>query len=161
MTPPSDAEIAAVVQWDKDEWSVKSPLTQKIPDSTLMHIHKKLTVKEQWEAIVTEYTEKGAYAQTDLCSRFLESKCPEKGNIQEFLRVKWEELASVGVDIDEKDYKLMIILSLPFSLGQLCIITTCCCKAVCFYKDNSSWLTYFPNFRGIQTPENSEVTTFR
>ena len=67
---------------------MKSPLTQKIPDSTLMHIHKKLTVKEQWEAIVTEYTEKGAYAQTDLCSRFLESKCPEKGNIQEFLRVK-------------------------------------------------------------------------
>ena len=50
-----------------------------------MHIHTKRTVKERWEAIVTEYTEKGAYMQTDLPGRFLESKCPDKGNIQEFL----------------------------------------------------------------------------
>jgi hypothetical protein len=43
---PSDAETAAVDQWDKDERSAKSLLTQKIPDSTLMHIHNKRTVKE-------------------------------------------------------------------------------------------------------------------
>ena len=53
--------------------------------------------------------------------RFLESKCPDKGNVQEFmdnLRVKREEIASVGVDIDEKDYRSMIILSLPYSLAN-------------------------------------------
>ena len=33
-TPPSDADIAAVDKWDKDERSAKSLLTQKIPDST-------------------------------------------------------------------------------------------------------------------------------
>ena len=79
------------------------------------------TVKERWDAIVTEYTEKGAYAQTDLRARFLESKCPDKGNVREFLdglRVKREELASVGVDIDEKDYRLTIIASLPFALAN-------------------------------------------
>ena len=106
-TPLSDTEIAAIDKWDKDERSAKSLLTQKIPDSTLMRVHAKRTVRERWESIVTEYTEKGAYAQTDLHARFLESKCPDKGNVWEFLdnlRVKREELASVGVDIDEKDY---------------------------------------------------------
>ena len=106
-SPPSDAEVAAVDKWDKDKCSAKSLLTQKIPDLTLMHVHNKRTVLERWESIVTEYTEKGAYAQTDLRGRFLESKCLNKGNVQEFLdnlRVKREELASVGVDIDEKDY---------------------------------------------------------
>jgi len=53
--------------------------------------------------------------------RFLESKCPDKGNVQQFLdelRVKREELATVGVDINEKDYRSMIISSLPYSLAN-------------------------------------------
>lgn len=85
VTPPSNDDLAAVDKWVKDERSAKSLLTQKIPDSTLMHVHNNGTVKERWDAIVAEYTEKGAYAQTDLCGRFLESKCPDKGNVQEFL----------------------------------------------------------------------------
>ena len=114
-------EIAAVDKWDKDESLAKSLLTQKIPDSTLMRDHNKCTVLEQWESIVTEYMEKGSYAQMDLHGRFLESKCPDKGNVWKFLdnlRVKQEELASVGVDIDEKDYQLTIISSLPYSLAN-------------------------------------------
>src|ERR1700678_884850 len=43
--PPSNAEIAAVDKWDKDKLSAKSLLTQKIPDSTLMCVHNKRTVK--------------------------------------------------------------------------------------------------------------------
>ena len=111
-TSPSDTEIAAVEKWDKDERSAKSLLTHKIPDSTLMRVHTKHTVRERWEAIVTEYTERG---------RFLELKCADKGNVREFLdnlRVKREELASVGVDIDEKDYRSTIIASLPYSLAN-------------------------------------------
>ena len=117
----TDTELATIEKWDKDERSAKSLLTQKIPDSTLMRVHNKRTVKERWDAIVAEYTEKGAYAQTDLRARFLESKCPDKGNVREFLdnlRVKREELASVGVDIDEKDYRSTIIKSLPTSLAN-------------------------------------------
>ena len=107
VSPPSETDLAAMDKWDKDEHSAKSLLTQKIPDSTLMCVHTKCTVKERWQAIVTEYTDKGAYVQTNLHGRFLESKCPDKGNVLEFLdglRVKREELASVGVDIDETDY---------------------------------------------------------
>ena len=120
-TTPTDVEKAAMSQWDKDERSAKSLLTQRIPDSTLMHIHTKRSVMEQWDAIVTEYMDKGAYAQTDLHAHFLESRCPDKGNVQEFLNTlhtKQEELASVGVEIDEKDYQSTIISSLPIALAN-------------------------------------------
>ena len=63
---PPDELAASQYQWDKDEHLAKSLLTQRIPDSTLMHIHTKKTIVERWNSIVMEYTEKGAYAQTDL-----------------------------------------------------------------------------------------------
>jgi len=68
-----------------------------------------------------EYTEKGDYAKTELRSRFLESRCPKKGNIRNFLmdlRVKEEELAKVGVSIDDKDCLSTIISSLPLVLSN-------------------------------------------
>jgi hypothetical protein len=118
---PTSNEIISMSQWDKDERSAKSLLTQKIPDSTLMRVHTKRTVKDRWDAIVTEYAEKGAYAQTELRSQFLAMKCSDKANVREFLdnlRVKREESAAVGVDIDEKDYRSTIISSLPYSLAN-------------------------------------------
>ena len=86
-----------------------------------MRTRKAKTVKERWDAITTEYTEKGTFAQTDLCTCFLESKCPEKGNVRQFLDelcIKREELATVGVDVDEKDYHSTIISSLPIPLAN-------------------------------------------
>jgi hypothetical protein len=86
-----------------------------------MRIHSKKTVKERWDAIIVEYMSKGAYAQTDLHKKFMDMKCSDKGNVHEFLdslRVKWEELAFVGVDIDEKDYRSTILASLPITLSN-------------------------------------------
>jgi len=119
--PPKTDETAAKTQWEKNEQSAKLLLTQKISDSTLMRVHSKTTVRERWVAIVTEYTDKGTYAQTELRTKFLESRCPEKGNVRKFLeglRVKREELAQVGVDIENKDYLSTIVGSLPFALSN-------------------------------------------
>ncbi|KAK0183619.1 hypothetical protein F5146DRAFT_991483, partial [Armillaria mellea] len=71
-SPPTQAEHTAVEAWQKDECSARSLLMQKIPNSTLMHIHSKPTVQERWEAIIDEYTNKGAYTQTDLRNQFME-----------------------------------------------------------------------------------------
>jgi len=65
-SPATVTEIAAEAQWLKNEQSAKSLLTQKIPDGTLMRVHMKTTVKQRWDAIVLEYTEKGDYAKTKL-----------------------------------------------------------------------------------------------
>ena len=56
---PSAEDLAAAInQWDKDEQSAKSLLTQKIPDSALMHIQNKKTVKEWWDVITSMWTSK-------------------------------------------------------------------------------------------------------
>src|ERR1700679_3239077 len=117
----TDALKAAETQWDKDERSAKTLLTQKLLDSTVMEIHSKKTVKERWEAVVKEYTVKGVYAQTEMRAKFLTSRCSEKGNAKDFLRglrLKKEELAQVGVKISDEDYLSTIISSLPDGLSN-------------------------------------------
>ena len=115
------AEIGAKSQWEKDERSAKTLLTQKLPDSTVMEIHSLKSVKERWDAVVKEYTVKGAYAQTEMRTKFLMSRCPDKGNPKDFLRglrLKKEELAQVGVEISDEDYLSTIISSLPDTLSN-------------------------------------------
>ena len=119
------AEIEAKNQWDKDERSAKTLLTQKLPDSTVLETHSLKTVRERWEAVVKEYMIKGAFAQTEMRAKFLTSRCPEKGNPKEFLkglRLKKEELAQAGIKISEEDYLLTIISSLPDSLSTFASI---------------------------------------
>ena len=74
-----------------------------------------------WGEITKEYTEKGTYAQTDFHTQFLNSKLQKGVEVCHFLnglRTKREELASIGVTINEKDYQLTIIKSLPTSLAN-------------------------------------------
>jgi hypothetical protein len=121
VSAPTADELAAIKKWEKDECSARSLLTQKLPDSALMRIQNKASVKEHWDAITMEFTQKGAFAQTELRARFLDMKCPEKSNVCEFLdslHMKREELATVGVEIDTKDYLSTIISPLPISLSN-------------------------------------------
>ena len=118
---PTAAETAAKSQWDKDERSAKALLTQRLPESTIMEIHSKKTVKEHWEVVVREYMVKGVYAQTEIRAKFLLMRCPEKGNTKEFLRglrLKREELVQVGVKISDEEYLSTIISSLPDPLAN-------------------------------------------
>ncbi|KAF5383868.1 hypothetical protein D9615_003639 [Tricholomella constricta] len=121
-TTATAAQEIEIAKWEKDECAAKSLLTQKIPDSALMRVHKKPTVKERWDAIVAEYTDKGAYAQTELRTKFLESKCPDKGDVRDFLdalAMQHEKLATVGVEISDADYRSTTVLSsLPISLSN-------------------------------------------
>ena len=124
-TPPTDPAIAKyeedLANWEKDEALALDLLTQRIPDSTVIRTSTLKTAAAMWAEIVHEYTEKGTMTQTDLRTRFLESKCSEKSDVRAFLdslRVKREELAQAGVQIDEKDYRSTIIKSLPFHLSN-------------------------------------------
>ena len=54
-------------EWDKDERVAKYMLTQRLPDSTVVHIQKLTTVTEQWAVIMKEYTEKGESVQMEMC----------------------------------------------------------------------------------------------
>ena len=115
-----EAEKAEKLQWEKEERSAKTLLTQKLPNLMVMEIHSKKSVKERWEAVVKEYTKKGAFAQMEMRVKFLTSRCPERGSAKEFLRglqLKKEELAQ-GVRISDNDYLSTIISSLPDNLSN-------------------------------------------
>jgi len=84
-SPPTTKEAASVAQWDKDECLAKTLLTHHLPDSTLVHVHNKTLLKDHWDHIVTEYTEKGLFAQAELRTKFMESCCPDKGSMHKFL----------------------------------------------------------------------------
>lgn len=118
---PTEDETNAMKQWDKDERSAKTLLTQKIPDSTVVLIHSKKLVRERWEAVVKEFSKKSAYAMADLRAKFMALRCPDKTNPRDFLenlRVKKEELSQAGISVEEKDYLSVILSSLPFHLSN-------------------------------------------
>ena len=103
----TEAQLAAKTQWEKDERSSKSLLTQKLPDLMMVLIHSKMTVKERWEVVVQEYMLKSEYAKMGLRAKLLGMRCTDKGGVREFLeglRLKKKELSQAGIDIDEKDY---------------------------------------------------------
>ena len=86
---------------------MKSLLTQKLPDSTMVLIHSKKLVKERWDEVVKEYMLKSEYAKTGLRAKFLGMKCTDKGGVREFLeglQLKKEELCQARVEIEENDY---------------------------------------------------------
>jgi hypothetical protein len=121
---PTAAETSVKAQWNKDERSAKSLLMQKLPDSTVMMVHGKVMVRERWEAMVKEFSKKSTYAQADMRAKFMAMRCLDKGNPREFLeglRVKKEELAQAGVNVNEKDYFSVIILSLSYSLSNFAL----------------------------------------
>ena len=105
VTSPPDAD--ELTKWQKSKNMVKHLLTQHIPDSTALRVQSLHDVEAMWNEIVREYTEKGAYAQTDLRTKFLGLQCPVDGDVRQFLddlRTKRDELAAIGVQIEEKDY---------------------------------------------------------
>jgi len=137
---PTPEQELALTQWIKEDHSVKALLTHCIPDLTLIWVHGKTSLKDRWDLISKEFSSKGAFAQADLRTQFMESKCPDKGNVHEFLDdlcVKKEELTTYSVVIEEKDYCSTIINSLPPHLC-FCFQPTCRCRIVQLYKNHQS-----------------------
>ncbi|KZV84356.1 hypothetical protein EXIGLDRAFT_624329, partial [Exidia glandulosa HHB12029] len=107
---------AELDKWDTDEAIAKQMLTSRVPDSTVIRIQKHATVAARWAAVTAEYAVKGEYAAANMRERFMATKCGDKENVRKFLddlAMKREELAAVGVEISDKDYRSTIINSIP------------------------------------------------
>ena len=115
-TPEAPVESAVSEQWEKDEFVARHMLGQRLRDSTLRKIIRKSTVAEMWTTITKEFETKSDVVQANLRSKFMNLRCADKGNLRTHLDKMselWEELASVGVAIDNKEYTSVIIKSLP------------------------------------------------
>ena len=102
VATPTAEQRATLAEWLKDKHTSLYLLIQQIPDSTVVCVQKLTTVAQQWAAIVSEYTLKGAYAQTELQRSFMEMRCDNNADVRQFLddlRTKQEELVACGVNI--------------------------------------------------------------
>ena len=60
-------------------------LSQKLPNSVVVHIQKLLTVVKKWTAISDKYMKKGLFAHTELRNTFLSSCSLPSANVRHFL----------------------------------------------------------------------------
>jgi transposase InsO family protein len=120
-TKPTEDEKKAMATWDLDETISRYMLSQRLPDSTAVRLKAITSVKDRWDKVKNEFSVKSQYAETDLLTVFNEMRCPRGGNVREFLgtmRVKREELAAVGVTMNEKEYRSAIIKALPEEMSK-------------------------------------------
>ena len=117
----SEKQLTTIQTWNDDEASAKYLLSQRLPDSTVIHTNKIATIATHWASIVTDYTAKSAFAQTALRKEFLDLRMPRSGDVDTFfkdLAAKKEELATCGVEISDQDYQSTVIRSLLTKLSQ-------------------------------------------
>src|SRR6266702_5224711 len=118
---PTDAELKVVVNWNQDETVAKYLLSQRLPNSTAVHLQALVSAKQCWDKVKTEFSMKSQYTEMDLLTAFSKMRCPRRGDVCTFLgqmHVKCEELAAVGVTMTEKEYHSAIIKSIPDEMSK-------------------------------------------
>jgi len=78
-------EMEKLAEWEKEERMAQYMLSQKLPDSVVVQVHKLDTVKKKWDLVKEEYTRKGLFSQADLQKSFMQSQCPCGESIRHFL----------------------------------------------------------------------------
>ena len=114
--PEGKEETDEIKKWKKKEILAKYLLTQKLPDSIFSKYMRKSTVAEMWSGIVAEFTEKSMMMKSRLHSEFMALRSEKGENLRtEFdrVRMKYEELLAVGVEVSANDYRSLIIQFVP------------------------------------------------
>jgi hypothetical protein len=117
----TDEETKAMSDWDQEEVVTRYLLSQRLPNSTAVHLKTITSIKERWDKVKAKFSVKSQYVETDLLTAFNEMCCPRGGNVHAFLgsmHVKCEELAAVGVTMGEKEYRSAIIKSIPDEMSK-------------------------------------------
>ena len=118
-TQPADEDEATA--WDKEERMAKYLLTQCLLDLTVIWIQRFKTISEQWEVTIKEYTEKGESMQVEMHHDFMEMKCGAGVDLWQILsnlRTCHEEIIACRVSIDNDDYQVVILCSIPCNISN-------------------------------------------
>ena len=95
-------------------------LSQRLPDTTVMHMVNCACAQDHWELVTKEFQAKSKYAQANLHQSFLDMHCARGGDIWEFLAslsYKKEMLAAAGMHIMEREHKCTILHGIPSKLA--------------------------------------------
>ena len=118
---PTDGKNKSRLAWDQDKVMAHYLLSQRLPNSTAVHLKGLASAKEHWDKVKVEFSMKSQYAEADMLTSFSEMCCPCGGDVRSFLRsmhMKHEELVAVGVTMSDKEYQSAIIKSLPEEMSK-------------------------------------------
>lgn len=110
-----------VAQWDKDDNLAYFLLLQKIPPNIVERIQSLSTVREKWNQIIFDLTDRSIHARAQLRSEFQEMRCPRNGNVSDYLdnvRSKRNTIAMCGVSVSNDEYVATIVRGLPIALAN-------------------------------------------
>ncbi|KXN91618.1 hypothetical protein AN958_12673 [Leucoagaricus sp. SymC.cos] len=110
-----------ILEWEHHENIAHSLLVQQLLNLMLIVVDSQPTVAKMWEAVVKEYTYKGAFSQTHMHQAFLSTCCPRGGDVHNFLadlHAHHAELDAVGISINNNNCRSTILQSLPLSLSN-------------------------------------------
>ena len=68
---PTSEEAAQIVQWEFEDSIASYLLSQRLSDTTEMHLANCTTTKEHWDLVTKEYQAKSTYVQANLHQAFL------------------------------------------------------------------------------------------
>ena len=105
-------------EWKQGEAVAKQQIASSIPDSLFMKIRAKSTACEIWKDLENHFQKRSRMVSVDLRRRIQELRCTEKGDmISHFatLQTMREDLAAMGQALDENDFYMIILGSLPAS----------------------------------------------
>lgn len=73
-----------VREWERNENLSRALLVQRLPTTMAFIVDEMDTVKEMWEAVMKDFTYRGAYCQTRLRREFMATHCPKNGDVKLF-----------------------------------------------------------------------------
>jgi hypothetical protein len=128
---PTDNKKKAMSEWDHDEVMARYLLSQRLPNSTAVHLKSLTTAKECWDKVKAKFSIKSQYTEADMLTAFSKMHCPCGGDVCAFLSlmcVKREELVAIGVLMSDKEYRSAIIKSLPKEMSKFSsgLLTAAC-----------------------------------
>jgi len=113
-------EAKAIEEWEYEDSVTSYLLSQRLSDTTKMHLANCSTTWEQWTMVSKDYQAKSAYAQANLHQVFLEMWYAKGANMREFLTslcYKCKELAAARVQVTNTEYQRTILWGIPSELA--------------------------------------------
>ncbi len=119
---PAIAAGALQAHWEANEITAMSLIASSLPDTVFSLVKNQTTVFAQWEALKKKYDTHSSNHRFDLCSKLMNTRCLEGGNICETfnqLAIIQQQLASAGVNIGDDEFASILCNSLPKSYESI------------------------------------------
>ena len=106
-------------KWDlynQCEASIKVQILTTIPKATAVEIQSLVTGKEMWDALCAKHEKKALTVIVDLQHRMYALKCLDEGSVKthiETLSSMYEQLKGMGEKIEDGNFTMLILASLP------------------------------------------------